>query len=112
MTDLPTQGSVSVIEPAQIVKPTSPVELFKGTEYWVVASAPSGTSAWNLNIIRETGFAVNTGAGTPFHFIDGINPAVAILGTPVSAAVPEPATFGLMVLGVLGAGFAGRRRRN
>lgn len=29
---------------------------------------------------------------------------------PVSA--PEPAVLGLMVLGLLGAGFAGRKRRN
>ena len=32
--------------------------------------------------------------------------------TTASAAVPEPATFGLMALGLLGAGFAGCRRRN
>jgi len=31
--------------------------------------------------------------------------------TTASAAVPEPATLGLMVLGLLGAGFAGRKRR-
>jgi hypothetical protein len=29
-----------------------------------------------------------------------------------AAAVPEPATLGLMVLGLLGAGFAGRKRRS
>jgi hypothetical protein len=28
-----------------------------------------------------------------------------------AAAVPEPATLGLMVIGLLGAGFAGRKRR-
>jgi hypothetical protein len=27
-------------------------------------------------------------------------------------AVPEPVTLGLLVLGLLGAGFAGRKRRN
>ena len=32
--------------------------------------------------------------------------------TRVGETVPEPATVGLMVLGLLGAGFAGRRRRN
>jgi hypothetical protein len=29
-----------------------------------------------------------------------------------ATGAPEPATLGLMVLGLLGAGFAGRRRRN
>jgi hypothetical protein len=29
-----------------------------------------------------------------------------------AAATPEPATLGLMVLGLLGAGFVGRKRRN
>jgi hypothetical protein len=31
---------------------------------------------------------------------------------PTLEAVPEPATLGLMVLGLLGAGFAGRKRRS
>jgi hypothetical protein len=29
-----------------------------------------------------------------------------------ATGAPEPATLGLMVLGLLGAGFAGRKRRN
>jgi len=33
-------------------------------------------------------------------------------GATATTAVPEPTTLGLMVLGLLGAGFAGRKRRN
>jgi hypothetical protein len=42
----------------------------------------------------------------------GANRTNGMLIDNISLAVPEPATLGLMALGLLGAGFAGRRRRN
>jgi hypothetical protein len=117
-TDLPLLSecetpfeTVCVIQPTQM-KPTSPVELFKGTEYWLVASSPSGSfNSWNVNITGAAGLAGNNNFTHGWvHDNISLSPAFAVLGTPVSA--PEPATLGLMVLGLLGAGFAGRKRRS
>jgi len=47
-------------------------------------------------------------SGTGFVF----NRTSSVTGSAVPTGVPEPATLGLMVLGMLGAGFAGRKRRN
>jgi len=112
------------IQPSQIVRlnqPTQPVEVFKNTQYWLVATVfpTSSVSVWSPNFFGTTGgFAFDAGPGTPFFFDStDVTPAFAVLGTPLStvslrAGVPEPATLGLMALGLLGAGFAGRRRRN
>jgi hypothetical protein len=42
----------------------------------------------------------------------GVNRTNGMLIDNISLAVPEPATLGLMVLGLFGAGFAGRKRSN
>jgi len=118
LTDLPPVGECTslrgcVIQGSQIVKPTSLVELLKDTEYWLVASPPSTFSPndWVTNDTDATGgTARNTGSGFFRLSPSSLAPAFEVLGTP--AGVPEPATLGLMVLGLLGVGFAGRRRRN
>ena len=109
LTGLPQFGSTDVIKPAQIVGVTEPVRLIEGTEYWIVAgptnASTNSTMRWNLNNVGQSGSgASNVGFGwLPFFGSDA---------TPAFAVAPEPATLGLMVLGLLGAGFAGRRRRN
>jgi len=47
-------------------------------------------------------------SGTGFVF----NRTSSVTGSAIPTSVPEPATLGLMVLGLLGAGFAGRKRKN
>jgi hypothetical protein len=42
----------------------------------------------------------------------GVNAGSFTLQIGPTGAAPEPATLGLMVLGLLGAGFAGRKRRH
>jgi len=115
LTDLPrsplscASSPPCVIQPSQIAMSTKPVNLFNGTDYWLVASAINPTiNAWRSNIVGATvPVAINQGHG--FTFFSTTAPAFAVLGTPV----PEPATLGLMVLGLLGgAGFVGRKRRN
>jgi hypothetical protein len=113
LTDLPGRDN-TVIQPSQTVESTTHPELFKGTECWLVASQLSSDpsvfaySFWRNNNIGEGGpVATNSGSGFSSIFQDAPHfPAFAVLG------VPEPATLGLMVLGLLGAGFAGRKRRN
>jgi len=125
LTGLPTggTGNTGTIQPSQIARftePTQPVEVFKNTQYWLVASVfpADSVSVWNLNFFGTTGgSAFNDGPGTSF-FLDsaGVTPAFAVLGTPLSIGskppgVPEPPTLGLMALGLLAAGFAGSKRR-
>jgi hypothetical protein len=42
---------------------------------------------------------------------DGINPATAVIGSPVRAVVPEPASWATMLMGFAAVGFVVRRRR-
>ena len=64
----------------------------------------AGVSA-NLFVTNDTSYRVNTqGAG----LLTGLVTASA---SPVAAAVPEPATWAMMLLGFLGIGLAMRRRR-
>jgi hypothetical protein len=111
-SECPLSETKCVIQPDQMGKATSPVELFKGTEYWLVAGASSNISIndWRGDTIGARGpVAFNTGHGFELAPLT-TSPAFAVLGTPVSA--PEPAMLGLMALGLLGAGFSGRTRRN
>ena len=61
-----------------------------------------------IQLNRNAGACVAGVAGCQGNF-----DSVRLTATPVTAAAPEPATLGLMVLGLLaGIGFAGRKRRN
>jgi hypothetical protein len=114
LTDLPRNCLTfpCAIQAGQIVTSTSPVELFKGTEYWLVASAFSdSTNGWGNNVTGAHGYAFRSSTTPNFVFRTGTSPAFAVLGTPV----PEPAALGLMVLGLLvgaGAGFVRCKRTN
>ena len=66
----------------------------------VTVSAPKITSVWI------------TGTGPTFGGSSAEGVKFGCSGACGAAGVPEPATLGLMALGLLGAGFAGRRRRD
>lgn len=79
----------------------------------------SGTAFASLQQTTGTGFySINlaTGAAT---LLGNINPAVvgnllditAAMQTPVVAAIPEPETYAMMMLGLAGIGWVARRRR-
>ena len=111
LIDLPEFGSTS--NTVQTVNPAKPVSLVSGTEYWLVASASNFEGAWNLNSSGSTG-PVAIKRGSSGWFLSGsalTQGAFAVQGHPVGVGVPEPATLGLMVLGLLGAGFSARRVR-
>lgn len=115
LNNLPTK--VTTIQPSQTLMTTAPVRLLSGENLWLVANAASGgVGRWNENSVGKFGgWAVDTGNGFVLQTSTdpGSNtPAFAVLGTPLTGAmgVPEPATLGLMVLGLLGAGWSGRKR--
>lgn len=73
----------------------------QSTNYWSSSARLPG-GAWEIS--------VSTGSQAPF------NPtvarfAVAILPGDVAAAIPEPQTYGMMLLGLGAVAFAARRRR-
>ena len=60
----------------------------------------------NKNDTYTTAFSINDSAGVSHSL--SIN---AIVGTGFAAAVPEPASWGMMILGMGAIGFAMRRRK-
>jgi hypothetical protein len=71
-------------------------------------NSPTVQSDMVSEVLRPTS---NMTTDLVFHGA-GANRTNGMLIDNISLAVPEPATLGLMALGLLGAGFAGRRRRN
>jgi len=88
-------GGVTVAEDA-LLSLTNP-EVFPYTEFTATRAAPGEAVHANL---RFSAYQV-----PDFFYLDDVS-VVQV------ATAPEPATLGLMVLGLLGAGLAGRRRRN
>jgi hypothetical protein len=62
------------------------------------------TGYWNL-------FSTDTAVYQLYESIPGIGYTVAETGTLTVAAVPEPATWAMMILGFLGVGFVAYRRK-
>jgi hypothetical protein len=74
---------------------------------FTLTNSPRQTEMVN-EVIRPTS---NITTDLIFHGA-GVSRTAGMFIDNVRLAVPEPATLGLMVLGLLGAGFAGRKRRN
>ena len=95
---------------------TSPLNLVGGTTYWIGMSGGSTTAALQLgHLMLEGAGAPDDGTVAQFSNntlqsnTQGIGDAAMRLhGTLVG--VPEPATLGLLVAGLLGAGWARQRR--
>lgn len=66
-----------------------------------------GTAMFTVDVAGVTAATTVTGAVFSFGTTAGIN----VTGTPSTTSVPEPATLGLLALGLLGAGGMRMRRR-
>jgi hypothetical protein len=123
--NLPPFGTVNNV--LETVKPVKPVSMVSGAEYWLVAS--SGSATWNGNCLLGFDFAISAhcigeigpvteNLGNGWLVVDPLPPgglaagAFKVFAERGLVGVPEPATLGLMALGLLGAGFAGRKRRS
>jgi hypothetical protein len=77
--------------------------LTAGTTYWVLLAAdePGNTDVlWNQST-TTAGFSSQSGSGPWLPQSELIAPAFDVLGTPATAAVPEPATFSLLLAPLL-----------
>jgi hypothetical protein len=116
---LPTQGSNS-LGPADMLKAVgSPLELTKGTEYWLVATAyvPPSDDLWAKNTVGTVGLVadqqIGPGSPTPWSVgPPGVAPAFAVFGTPVNPpSVPEPGSLALLMGGLIGLATLRLRKR-
>jgi hypothetical protein len=81
---------------------TGDVTLAAGTYYLVLQNAIGATVAWD----------VSSGPSTAFDKLDHITiPSETFQITGISAAVPEPSTWAMMLLGFAGVGFMAYRRK-
>ena len=88
-----------------------------GRDSWRITGSNTG-AAGSFNTVIAAGRDENLHSNLPlFDFYQVSAPSGDVLlaevsGTRTSVSAPEPATLSLMILGLLGAGFAGRKRRN
>ena len=98
--------------------PTTPSELIIGPGPYTNANGSidgnkahnpflDGTAMFTVDVAGVTAATTVTGAVFSFGTTAGIN----VTGTPSTTSVPEPATLGLLALGLLGAGGMRMRRR-
>jgi hypothetical protein len=87
----------------------SPFHALAGTEYWVSVFNAAPNASWNW-------LSANVGGYGPAQMRIGdawfLDPGRRNLAFELEVAVPEPATFGLVMFGLLGAVYRGRKRRN
>jgi hypothetical protein len=117
----------SLVPPLNVTSASHPL-LTGGSQYWVAAGIadPSTYVSWLLATTSQcqtAGHCSNDVGGTnaygtfPLGAPWTVNTsatccALALEVNGTAVPVPEPATVGLMALGLLGAGFAGRKRRD
>jgi len=88
-----------------------------GSDSWLILGSTTGTAGSFTNTVMS-GHDEALHSGLPlFNFYEVSAPSGTVLlsavsGTKAQVSAPEPATLGLMTLGLLGAGIAGRKRRN
>lgn len=88
------------------------ITLQSGVQYWLAAGPLDGTTwdAWNYNSTSTSGTLANQIDGGAWNVFPGLTlGAFDVLGTPITAPTPEPATLLLFAGGL--AGVAGLRRR-
>jgi hypothetical protein len=79
-----------------------------GTQYWVSIQANLSTDeTWNLRSGIGDGLIYHEDAGRLFQTAGNNNIAFSLTST----AIPESSTVVLMGLGLVGLGYAGRRKR-
>jgi hypothetical protein len=111
LTNLPTFGSVSSIQPSQTISGISGIVLSAGTQYWLAAFASaSGTyDIWNYSTGTAGTIAVSNNGGTTWAPFSGVlQTAFDVRGNPLST--PEPGTMTLLGSGLIGLGLALRRK--
>ena len=80
-----------------------------GTAYWLIAlPSPATTGVWEFS--QSLAGTIAVGAGVGFGTIPALLPEVRIEGE-LTAAVPEPSTWAMMLLGFAGIGYGVYRRK-
>ena len=80
-----------------------------GTAYWLIALAsPATTGVWEFSQSLAGSIAVDANVG--FHTTPAMLPEIRIEGE-LTAAVPEPSTWAMMLLGFAGIGYGVYRRK-
>ena len=101
-------GSGTLLTAASVLNPV----LSAGTPYWLIASAQGdGALGWHRNNTGDQTLALRANDGIFFVADAEVAPAFQVEGTPLGAAVPEPASLTLLGVGLAGAGVRRWRQR-
>lgn len=105
LTGLPAFGTTSTtlqtLTPGSSTTPSAVIALNAGVQYWIeVAPGTSSTyDAWNFNSTGATGPTWQSTTGPTTTETNG---AFDVLGNSVTATAPEPSTWLLLGIGLLG----------